>query len=87
MDDKKKKGINWVVALISILLVVFLPFVFDLKITDSGTEFRGFPFDWLAIYPNNGYSFKGMGFLANIVIFYWLLNLVTKRARKKRELS
>ena len=87
MNDNKKKGINWGIALVSVVLVVCLPFVFDLKIITSEGEFRGFPFDWLTIHRNagykNGYSFNGFGFLLNVIIFYLVLTFVLKRVGKK----
>jgi len=87
MNHKKNKRINRVVLLISVLMVVGIPYVFDLKTSTSNAEFRGFPVDWLALYPDNGFSFKGMGFLVNVIFFYVALTFMVKRVSKKGESS
>lgn len=84
---KKTRKFNLIAFLISIILVVCIPFIFDMKTITSGVEYRGFPVDWLALYPNNGFSFKGLGFLVNVIVFYWLIKLLMSKLKKKREIS
>jgi len=81
MNNKKK--INLSLVVISTLLVVSIPFIFDMKTTVASVEFRGFPFDWIATYPSNGFSFKGLGFLADIIIWYFVLSLVVNLFKKR----
>ena len=87
MRNEHKNRSKLMVLAVSILLVVCIPFVFDLKIITSEVEFRGFPFDWLTIYRTdgykNGYSFNGFGFLLNVIVFYLVLTFVFKRGGKK----
>lgn len=84
---KKTRKFNLIAFLMSIILVVCIPFIFDMKTITSGVEYRGFPVDWLALYPNNGFSFKGLGFLVNVIVFYWLIKLLMSKLKKKREIS
>lgn len=87
MVEKRSRKFNLIPFLTSIILVLCIPFIFDMKIIASGVEYRGFPFDWLAVYPGNGFSFKGLGFLVDVVVFYWLITLLIKKLKKKREKS
>lgn len=82
MIGKKLGKINLFVLFISVTLVVFIPFIFNIKTIASGVEYRGFPFDWLALYPSNGFSFKGLGFLFNVLVFYLLIMLSGKILKK-----
>lgn len=79
---EKAGKFNLFALLASITFVVLIPFVFDMKTITSGAEYRGFPFDWLAIYPNNGFSFKGFGFWLNVMLFYLFINIFIKKLRK-----
>ena len=87
MRNEPKNRSKLMVLAVSMLLVICLPFVFDLKTTTSNGEVRGVPFDWLAVYPNNGFSFKGLGFLADILIWYFVLRLVMNLFNKRKATS
>ena len=81
---KKAGKFNLFALIASIAFVLFIPFVFDMKTIASGAEYRGFPFDWLAIYPNIGFSFKGLGFLLNVILFYLFMNIFINKMKEKR---
>lgn len=90
MFKEKEKIVKLIILLVSVILVLCIPFIFDMKVVDSeNIEYRGFPIDWLAIYHNdgykNGYSFKGFGFLLDVVLFYLFIKFVVNRFKKNRE--
>ncbi|PSL40911.1 hypothetical protein B0H99_10343 [Planomicrobium soli] len=84
MVEKRSRKLNLIPFLTSVILVLCIPYIFDMKTITLGMEYRGFPFNWLAVYPSNGISFKGLGFLVDVVVFYWLMTLLINKLKKKR---
>jgi hypothetical protein len=78
---KNNTEIDKWVLIASILLVVCVPFIFEGK-KISNTTYLGFPFDWLTLYPNNGYSFQTIGFILNIIVFYFVIKILMKIYKK-----
>lgn len=77
--ELKRKKYNIYILVFSIILVICIPFINgsreNLNI-DGYKNFYGFPFDWLHLYPNNGFSFLWIGFIVNIVIFYYFIKIL-----------
>ncbi|WP_155590927.1 hypothetical protein [Lysinibacillus cavernae] len=81
MVDENKKINKWLL-LISIILVICLPFILgsreNLNVHGDREYLKaiyGFPFDWLHLYPNNRFSFLWIGFILNIMFFYYMIKL------------
>lgn len=78
------KRINLWILFISIVLVICIPFINgsreNLNVYEGKEDFLidiyGFPFDWLHLYPNNGFSFLGIGFIGNIIFFYYAIKIL-----------
>ncbi|TFD96626.1 hypothetical protein [Jeotgalibacillus sp. R-1-5s-1] len=79
--NRKLKILIWST---SFILVILIPFIFNIRIFQGAAAYIGFPFDWLVFYPNNGYSFQGMGFLLNLLIFYLLIKALILRVNRKK---
>lgn len=76
MDNDKKLNL-WIIFL-SIILVICLPFIIGKRENyndnlENLIGIYGFPFDWLHIYANKGFSFLGIGFIVNIIFFYFVI--------------
>ena len=74
--ELKRKKYNIYILVFSIILVVCIPFINGSRDVDGYENFYGFPFDWLHLYPNNGFSFLWIGFIVNIVIFYYFIKIL-----------
>lgn len=74
-----------VIFISSIILVLLFSLIPDLsnRLEEDGTRVFGFPADWLALYPNGGFSFLGWGFLFNIGFFYLICLFVFKYFKQK----
>lgn len=82
MEVKSKKRDLWII-LLSTIIVICLPFIFgsrkNLNINreqENLIGIYGFPFDWLNLYTNKGFSFLGIGFLVNIIFFYLVIKIL-----------
>jgi len=52
----------------------------------SGVDYRGFPIDWLVLHGHHAFEFLWLGFILDVVIFYFLLRMLLglyKRVMKK----
>lgn len=81
MDLRKKYNIY--ILVFSIVLVISLPFINGSRENLNSGGYKnflvgiyGFPFDWLHLYPNNGFSFLWIGFIVNIIIFYYIIRIL-----------
>jgi len=88
MINKSKRN-NVCFLIISIVLVIFIPFGYERKENfnvysgkENLKEIYGFPFDWLHLYPNSGFSFLWIGFIVNIIFFYYGLKILTRIYKK-----
>ena len=59
-NQKKYKTSIWILC-ISIVLVVCTSFIDG--VYNSNVEYLGLPINWLALHPNNGFRFLGIGFI------------------------
>lgn len=78
MEVKYKKTNFWIIIL-SIVLVFTLPFIIGSRenfLSENVKAIYGFPFDWLHLYTNKGFSFLGIGFLVNIIFFYFVIKIL-----------
>ena len=84
---KKGKKINLFVLIVSLIIVILIPFLLGFRESASviyeyrenpGDKYFGFPFDWLVLYPNNGYSFLGIGFIINVILFYFVIKFLVR---------
>ncbi|WP_342513360.1 hypothetical protein MKY34_00795 [Sporosarcina sp. FSL K6-1522] len=82
--DKKNKKFNVWILIVSIVLVICIPFINGSRENFNVNEGKediligiyGFPFDWLHLYTNNGFSFLGIGFIGNIIFFYCVIKIL-----------
>ena len=77
MAYKDKISLNKLKILIlffSVSLVILIPLIFDLK-EDTYGGYYGFPVDWLVLYPN-GFGFLWIGFILDVVIFYFVTKTI-----------
>ncbi len=77
------KKTNLWIALLSTVIVICLPFIIgsrrNLNINgelENLIGIYGFPFDWLHLFPNKGYGFLGIGFILNIIFFYFVIKIL-----------
>ncbi|MFJ7371355.1 hypothetical protein ACIQVU_18310 [Lysinibacillus sp. NPDC098008] len=77
MKDKSSVYKIWII-IISIVLVICIPFISGSR--DGREDFikaiYGFPADWLYLYTNGGFSFLGIGFIVNIIFFYYMIKIL-----------
>lgn len=89
MEGGNKKISIWIL-IISIVLVICIPFINgsreNLNVYGGQenylTGIYGFPFDWLHLYPNNGFSFLWLGFMFNIIFFYYVIKILIRIYKK-----
>ncbi|GEM_PF-946981 len=80
MQYKPNKTNIWII-IVSIVLVVCIPLINGSReiVSDRRDLFRaiyGFPFDWLHLYINGGFSFLVIGFIGNIIFFYYMIKIL-----------
>ncbi|MDG3045053.1 hypothetical protein OE903_18630 [Bacillus sp. B6(2022)] len=44
----------------------------------AGSDYRGFPIDWLVLHSNYGVEFLFLGFILDVIIFYFLLKVLLR---------
>lgn len=65
---KNKKTFNWLLS-ISILIVMGTALLRGVSL--SGADYRGFPIDWLVLHGHHAFEFLWLGFILDVVIFYF----------------
>lgn len=79
MEYRDKKGDAWI-FIVSIFFVICIPFINGTRENLGSNDFiktiYGFPFDWLHIFANNGFSFLWIGFIGNILFFYLIIKIL-----------
>ncbi|WP_349925158.1 hypothetical protein ABNP43_17490 [Bacillus altitudinis] len=72
-----KKTVNWLLS-ISVLLVIGTAFMRGVYVPHAGSDYRGFPIDWLVLHSNYGVEFLFFGFILDVIIFYFLLKVLLR---------
>lgn len=76
-SNTKLKRLNPYILLVSIALAFLVPLLFGFH-ANGYARYYGFPFDGFVSYSDGGYGFLGIGFILNIVFFYFVCVLLNK---------
>ncbi len=53
----------------------------------SDADYRGFPIDWLVLHGHHTFEFLWLGFILDVVIFYFLLKMLLRLYKRVMEKS
>lgn len=80
MKKNKKRIYFLILSFVGVLCFSFIP-GFSIR-TEDKSRFFGFPAEWLGLYGHGGFSFKGVGFLLNITLFYLIFLFIDKTFKR-----